>query len=182
MPFHFTDAVRPDAAEAVAALKRLGLDAEIVSGDSEPAVQAAAIAAGISAISAQCGPADKVQRLARLHDDGHRVLMVGDGLNDAPALQAAFVSLSPATAADVSQNAADAVFQGDRLMPVAEAVGVARRARALVRQNFALAFGYNAITVPLAIAGMVTPLVAAACMSASSLMVIGNALRLARRR
>ncbi len=125
-------------------------------------------------------PYDKAETLAGMSRDGHRPLMVGDGINDAPALAAAFVSMSPASGADVSQAAVDLVFQGERLAPVAETIALARRAARAVVQNFALAFSYNAITIPLAMAGLVSPLVAAIAMSASSLAVVLNALRLGR--
>ncbi|MBK1664502.1 heavy metal translocating P-type ATPase [Rhodospirillum rubrum] len=180
--FGFIDRPRSDAAEVVAALRAQGIGVELLSGD-RPAV-AAALAAriGLGDWRAGCSPADKVARLAELAAAGKTVLMVGDGLNDAPALAAAHVSLSPASAVDVTQTAADVVFQGERLAPVIEALSVARRADRLVRQNFVLSFAYNIVTVPLAICGLVTPLIAAVAMSSSSVVVILNALRLSRRR
>ncbi len=177
--FAFTDRLRADAAAVVETLGRMGMEVSILSGDRAATVSAVAEQVGITHWRAGRTPEDKCAELAAM---GRKVLMVGDGLNDAPALAAAHASLSPATAIDVSQAAADVVFQGDLLEPVVEAITVARRADRLVRQNFALAFLYNGVTIPLAVLGLVTPLLAALAMSASSLVVIGNALRLGRRR
>ncbi|MET3356264.1 UNVERIFIED_ORG: Cu2+-exporting ATPase [Xanthobacter viscosus] len=173
-------ALRPDALEVVAALKARGLDVRILSGDREAAVAPVAQALGIAHWDAGLKPADKIAVLDRLKADGRRVLMVGDGLNDAPALAAATVSLSPATGAAVTQAHADAVFLGRRLAPVLAAVDGSRVAARLMRQNLAIAVLYNVIAVPLAIAGFVTPLVAALAMSGSSILVTVNALRAAR--
>ncbi len=180
--FAFADRLRADAADVVAALRRRGCQVELLSGDRPAAVEAAARAAGIDRWHARCRPEDKCERLAELAAEGRSVLMVGDGLNDAPALAAAHVSLSPSTAADISQTAADAVFQGGSLGAVLTVLDVARRANRLVRQNFAMAALYNVVTVPLAILGFVTPLIAAAAMSSSSVIVVGNALRLSGRK
>lgn len=179
--FHFADQVRDDAADVVARLKAAGLAVELLSGDRKDAVAAAARAAGIEVWSAARKPHEKIARLEQLKAEGRRVLMVGDGLNDAPALAAAHASLSPSTAADISQTAADAVFQGTHLAPVAEIVAVARACNRLSLQNFALAIGYNIVFVPLAMAGIVTPLIAAVAMSASSVTVTANAVRLRTR-
>ncbi len=180
--FAFRDRLRADAAAVVAGLRMRGLDVVLLSGDRSGVVAAVAGDVGISVWHAACQPAAKC-RLLRIHaEQGRRVLMVGDGLNDAPALTAAHVSMSPASAVDLSQTAADLVFQGARLEPVLEAIDVARRAARLIKENFALTFLYNVLTVPLAVAGFVIPLVAAVAMSASSLIVILNALRLTRRR
>jgi Cu2+-exporting ATPase len=180
--FAFADAPRPDSGAVVAELKRRGLKLELLSGDREATVRRIADQLGIDTWQAARTPADKVARLEQLKAEGRKVLMVGDGLNDAPALAAAHVSASPSTAVDVSQTAADVVFQGHRLGPVAEVLRVAVSSRKLVKQNFVLALGYNVFTVPMAVAGFVTPLIAAIAMSTSSLVVIGNALRLSRGR
>ncbi|MCX7631050.1 MAG: heavy metal translocating P-type ATPase [Geminicoccaceae bacterium] len=176
--FRFADPLRPDAAEVVAALRARGLALELLSGDRPATVAEVAQRLGIEHWRAGLAPAEKVARLEELARLGRKVLMVGDGLNDAPALSAASVSLSPASAVDVSQTAADAVFQGERLFPVLEVLEVARRAERLVRQNIAMSIVYNLCAVPLAVAGFVTPLVAAIAMSSSSLLVVGNSLRL----
>ncbi len=179
--FAFADRLRPDATSSIAALHRDGLTVELLSGDRPAAVADAARTAGFDVWHAEVTPAAKAQHLAGLAAQGKRVLMVGDGLNDAPALAAAHASISPTTAAEATQNAADAVFQGDALQPVVETLHVARRANRLMRQNLALALFYNLAAVPLAILGDVTPLIAAVAMSSSSLLVIGNSLRLGAR-
>jgi Cu2+-exporting ATPase len=150
---------------------------EILSGDREPAVKHAAQLLGIHEWRASVTPADKIARIDELKRQGLKVMMVGDGMNDAPALAAAYVSMSPISATHLSQATADLVFLGDRLAPVVAAIGFSRKALRLMRQNLWLAAGYNLLAVPLAIAGLATPLVAAAAMSGSSLLVILNALR-----
>lgn len=176
----FTDRLREDAAAVVAGLRRRGYDVRLLSGDRKEVVARAAREAGIDDWRGGVDPAAKARALEELREGGRRVLMVGDGLNDAPALAAAHASLSPATAVDIAQVSADAVFQGRKLSPVVELLDVARRARRLVLQNIALSVLYNGIAVPLAVAGFVTPLVAAIAMSSSSLLVVGNSFRLAR--
>src|SRR5450755_3161207 len=172
--------LRSDAIDVIAKLKQDGFAVEILSGDRASAVAHAAHAVGIDRWHAALTPADKIARIATLQAQGRNVLMVGDGLNDAPSLAAADASLSVATAAHLTQAAADAVFLGDRLAPVAAAVAIARRARRLMRENLALAIGYNAVAVPIAILGFASPLVAALAMSGSSILVTLNALRARR--
>jgi Cu2+-exporting ATPase len=169
--------LRPDAAETTTVLRALGLDLMILSGDRADAVAPVAAALGIADWRGGLTPAEKIAAIDAMKAQGRRVLMVGDGLNDAPALAAAHVSLSPISAADLTQAHADAVFLGERLGPVREAVTVARRARRLMRENLWLAVLYNAVAVPVAIAGFATPLIAAAAMSGSSVLVTLNALR-----
>jgi Cu2+-exporting ATPase len=170
-------ALRPDAVETVAALRALGLDLMILSGDRASAVEPVAAELGIAQWRGGINPAEKIAAIEALKAQGKRALMVGDGLNDAPALAAAHVSLSPISAADITQAQADAVFLGERLTPVREAFAIARRARRLMQENLWLAVIYNAIAVPVAILGFVTPLIAAVAMSGSSILVTLNALR-----
>ncbi len=169
--------LRADAAGAIATLRKAGIEVEILSGDREAAVRHAAETLGVHEWRAGVTPADKIARIEELKRRGTKVLMVGDGMNDAPALAAAHVSMSPVSATHLSQATADLVFLGDRLAPVVTAIGFSRKALRLMRQNLWLAAGYNLFAVPLAIAGLATPLVAAAAMSGSSLLVILNALR-----
>ena len=178
--FAFSDQLRDDAETTIAAMKAQGIEVELLSGDRAAPTEAVAKALGIARWRAEALPAQKVERLKELAAQGHRVLMVGDGLNDAPALASGHASISPATAADISQTAAHLLFQGDQLAPVLAAIKMARQSDRVVRQNLALAIAYNVCAVPLAIAGLATPLVAAIAMSSSSLMVTLNALRLKR--
>ncbi len=180
--FLFADRLKADAAACVGLLARHGFALELLSGDRAPVVATVAAEAGLTQWRAAQTPVDKVARLKQLSGEGRKTLMVGDGINDAPALAAALVSASPAAASDIARVAADAVFQGDRLGPVAELLDVARRAQRVVRENLALAIGYNLVAVPLAMAGFLTPLIAAIAMSGSSLVVVVNALRLNRDR
>ncbi|WP_262273033.1 heavy metal translocating P-type ATPase [Microvirga yunnanensis] len=176
--FMLEDRVRREAPETVSNLARQGLAVEVLSGDREAVVKNLASRLGIRDFAAGLLPADKVARVAAHEAAGQKVLMVGDGLNDAPALSAAYVSMAPATAADIGRNAADFVFLNESLSAVSDALGISRRSRRLIFQNFALAVGYNALAVPVAVLGYVTPLVAAVAMSSSSIIVVANAMRL----
>lgn len=178
---HFEDAIRPDAKEVVRTLKAAGYEIHLLSGDRQAAVAALAEAAGIDEWSAGVKPDGKIAAIEAMKAAGKKVLMVGDGLNDAPALAAADASLSPSTAVELSQTAADAVFQGQALGPILETMKVARASQRMSMENFAIAIGYNIVFVPLAVAGHVTPLIAALAMSFSSIAVTVNALRLRTR-
>lgn len=178
--FTFDDSLRAGAQDAIAALRARGLGVEIVSGDRDAAVRRLAAGLGVP-FQAEVTPAAKVARIAALAAAGHKVLMLGDGLNDAPALAAAHVSMAVSSASDVGRSAADIVFLRESLDSVGDTLAIARSAGRLVRQNLWLAAGYNALAIPVAVLGLVTPLIAAIAMSASSLLVVANALRLARR-
>jgi Cu2+-exporting ATPase len=175
--FTVGQSLRFDAVEVVTRLKALGLELAILSGDRAAAVAPIASTLGIAQWHAGLKPAEKIAFVERMKEQGRRVLMVGDGLNDAPALAAAHASISPISATHITQAQADAVFMGERLEPVLDAVTLSHRARALMRQNLWLAVIYNAVAVPIAVVGLVTPLMAAAAMSGSSILVTLNALR-----
>lgn len=176
--FDFRDGLRPGALEAIESLRKGGRTVEIVSGDTAKAVASIADDLHIGTYSGGVLPGGKADRIAALRLEGRKALMVGDGLNDAPALMAAHVSMAPSSAADIGRSAADFVFLHDDLAAIPLALAVARDAGQLVRQNFALSVLYNAIAMPIAIAGYVNPFMAAIAMSLSSIIVVLNALRL----
>jgi P-type Cu2+ transporter len=178
--FSIRQALRRDARAIIEGLTRRNIAVEILSGDREAAVRSAARELGVHQWRAAVTPADKIARIDQLKRDGYRVMMVGDGLNDAPSLAAAHVSMSPISAAHLSQATADLVFLGKPLAPVMAAIDFSRKALSLMRQNLWLAVGYNILAVPIAISGVVTPLIAAAAMSGSSILVMLNALRARR--
>ena len=178
VPFRFTDRLRPGAVQAVTGLQALGLQVILLSGDSATAVAACAQKIGIATYAAGLTPAQKVARIADLTAAGHRVLMIGDGLNDTAALAAAHVSIAPASALDAARAASDIVLLGTDLAPVASAVRMARIAVHRMRQNFAISIAYNVIAVPFALLGFATPLMSAIAMSLSSITVSLNAMRM----
>lgn len=176
--FCFKDRMREDALDVVHWFLRRQIKVILLSGDRKDVVDEAAEELGLSRYKYECKPQEKIEIIERIKAGGEKVLMVGDGLNDAPALSAANVSISPSTAAEVSQNAADFIFQSQRLDSVVRAYQVSVNSRKLVFINFALAAIYNLIAVPFAAAGLLTPLIAAIAMSLSSIVVTANALRL----
>jgi len=174
----FADRLREGAAEAVTALKAQGKNVILISGDVPGAVSELAQRLGIEDWRAEALPEDKAAAIEALQAQGHKVLMVGDGLNDTVALSAAHVSISPASALDAARVASDIVLLGASLASIPDAQRVAVRAVRRIRENFAISFGYNIIAVPIALVGLASPLIAALAMSASSITVALNALRL----
>ncbi|MEP0941531.1 MAG: heavy metal translocating P-type ATPase [Rhizobiaceae bacterium] len=176
--FELEDRLRPDAAATIARLKHLGLEVEIISGDHPTAVAAVAEQVGVAIYSARMTPAEKIHHIEKQQFSGARLLMVGDGINDAPALAAAHASMAPASASDVGRLASDFVFTRPELKAVLIARSMALKTGRLIRQNFALALFYNCLAIPLAVTGHITPLLAAIAMSTSSIVVIANSMRL----
>jgi Cu2+-exporting ATPase len=178
--FHFDETLRPGAAEAVAALRAQGLDVRLLSGDREAAVGRLAARVGIAHWQAGCSPEAKLSQLLALQREGRRVLMVGDGMNDGPVLARADVSVAMGQGVPLAQAQSDFIVQGGHLSALRHLLVQARRCRRTVRQNIAWAVVYNAACVPLAIAGFMPAWLAGLGMACSSLLVVGNAARLAR--
>jgi Cu2+-exporting ATPase len=176
--FRFADRPRTEAKAALDALVDLGVKSTMLSGDRPAAARAIAEEVGLASYQGGLQPADKVATVQDLRSEDGLVLMVGDGINDAPAMRAADVSMAPGSAADIGRAAADLVMTRNRLTDVPFAIAIAKKADLLVRQNLVFSVGYNVVVLPLAIAGQVSPLIAAVAMSTSSLVVVLNAMRL----
>ena len=178
--FRLDDQVREDAAEAVRALQEAGLQTILLSGDRSGHVQQVAKQLGIDRAIGEASPEQKLQVLEELRNQGHQVMMVGDGLNDLPSMAGAGISVAMGTAADLTQLKADAVLLNGQLTQLLEAMKTSRQTRSIIHQNMAWALVYNLLALPLAAAGFITPWLAAIGMSASSLIVVLNALRLSK--
>jgi len=178
--FTVRDPLRPGAQEALQSLRSLGIKLSLASGDNEQNVAAVADSLGISDYSFDCTPEEKLEIIEKLQSRGERVVMVGDGINDAPVLAGADTSIAPAHGALLAQTSADVIMLGESLHPLVTALAMSRKTLGIVRQNLVWAIVYNATALPLAVVGLVPPWLAAIGMSASSLVVVLNALRLNR--
>jgi len=173
-----TDTIRPSAAAAVDDLRRMGLRTVLLTGDSEAAARAIAAEAGVDEVIAGALPDGKAAVVARLQDQGRRVAMAGDGMNDGPALAAADLSLALGSGTDVAISAADLILLRDDLRVVPQAISLARATLSVIRRNLAWAFAYNIAAIPFAAAGLLNPLIAGAAMAASSAFVVASSVRL----
>ncbi len=180
--FSFRDQAKCDAPDLIRGLNQQGLGVSLISGDHERSVADLAKRLGIEAFRAEMQPEAKLRLVQQHAEAGTRLLMIGDGLNDAPSLAAAHVSMSPSSAIAAAQTAADIILIDDRLTPVITAITIAKKTRRLIRENLILATLYNVVTLPIALAGGLTPLIAAILMSSSSVLVMLNAIRIGRPR
>ncbi len=178
--FHFEDALRPESRELVSRVRAAGCEVVLLSGDRAPVVDRVAASLGIAERVAGASPEEKARRVEAMAAAGAVVAMIGDGINDAPVLARAQVSIALASGAALAQSQADLVVANPSLLAIGEAIELARSTRRIIRQNIGWAIAYNAVTLPLALGGFLTPWLASVGMSLSSLLVVANALRLLR--
>jgi P-type Cu2+ transporter len=176
--FSFTDTVRPDASRCIEKLRNRGVDCALLSGDRLPAAQAIAALIGIDRVEAPRDPAQKLETISAASAAGRKVIMVGDGINDAPALAAAHTGIALGAGMDLAKQAGNVVILSGNLTQIPWLIGLSERTGAIIRGNFAWSFGYNSIALIAAAAGMLHPLLAALSMVVSSLTVLGNSLRI----
>jgi len=176
--FSFTDPLKQDARQTVDQMRQRGIDVRILSGDRKSYVKSIADQLGILHFDAEQLPDDKLQKVKQLQAKGHKVAMVGDGINDAPVLAAADLSISLSVGTDLARAASDLIINGGHLTPILDSIKITTKMMRIIRQNFGWAIAYNIVAVPFSMAGLVQPWLAAIGMSLSSLIVVLNALRL----